>query len=133
MALIIIRGLPGSGKTTFAKSTGLPYFEADQYFSLEGSYNFDPSRLSLAHKWCQGKVRYHLKGGESVAVSNTFTTLKEMRPYMDMVSELKIPVTVIRMTGNFGSIHDVPKASIQRMERRWQDLPGEYMVTPWNI
>lgn len=31
---IVLCGLPGTGKTTWAKSTGLPYFDADEYCGL---------------------------------------------------------------------------------------------------
>ena len=35
MDLILVRGLPGSGKSTFGKSLGCPCFEADMYFINE--------------------------------------------------------------------------------------------------
>lgn len=52
--LIIIQGLPGSGKTTLAKEVSsqfnIPYFEADQYFEdKDGNYNFNPKYLHSAH------------------------------------------------------------------------------------
>ena len=43
--LIIIRGLPGSGKSTFAKSLNCTHFETDMYFTdSEGNYNFMPQK-----------------------------------------------------------------------------------------
>ena len=47
--LILVRGLPGSGKSTEAKKiakTGYYHFEADQYFiTPSGEYKFDKNLL----------------------------------------------------------------------------------------
>lgn len=73
--LYIVRGLPGSGKSTFAKSLGGVNYEADMFFINEnGEYNFDPSKLKDAHNWCRHKAMDSMKSGEPiVVVSNTFT------------------------------------------------------------
>ena len=43
--LYIVRGIPGSGKSTFAKTLGGIHIEADQYFvDGDGNYNFDGSK-----------------------------------------------------------------------------------------
>ncbi len=43
--LILIRGLPGSGKTTFAKELastfGVKHYEADMFFEVDGVYKFN--------------------------------------------------------------------------------------------
>ena len=43
--LFILRGLPGSGKTTLAKSIGAVHFEADMYFMEGNEYKFDVTKL----------------------------------------------------------------------------------------
>jgi tRNA uridine 5-carbamoylmethylation protein Kti12 len=51
--LYIVRGIPGSGKTTFAKSLNCPVFEADMFFvNSQGIYNFDYTKIKDAHAWC---------------------------------------------------------------------------------
>lgn len=124
--LYIIRGLPGSGKSTLAKNLyifGLVdyHFEADMYFiDAEGNYKFDPSKLKDAHAWCQEAVRGQIEGGDSVAVSNTFTQMWEMEPYLDMAKELGVKTSIITVEGNYGSIHNVPEEAITRMRNRWE-------------
>jgi len=49
--LYIVRGIPGSGKSTFAKTLGGNHYEADMYFIGEsGNYNFDPTKIKDAHQ-----------------------------------------------------------------------------------
>lgn len=128
--LYIIRGAPGSGKTTLARKflhMGLvdAYYEADQYMTdAEGNYRFDPSRLKQCHERCQKEVFSELFGGCNVAVSNTFTRLWEMQPYFDAAKELGVTVTVIKCEGNFGNVHGVPEEKVTEMRRRFEDYEG---------
>ena len=137
--LTLIRGLPGSGKSTYAKrlreqvacTNGLfpIIFEADQYFEQsDGSYLFKPSELGYAHEQCQRLTRYTLERGSSAIVANTFTTLHELQPYLDMAHKLNIAVDILTCRGNFQSIHNVPAQSIDRMAQRWQSIPGEVFI-----
>lgn len=130
--LILIRGVPGAGKSTHAKKfveQGYLNYEADMYFvDFNGDYIFDPTKLHRAHSWCQRKTRDALENGISVVVSNTFTTKKEMKEYLDMAEELGIPVRVIKVVGSFQNVHGVPEEALQRMRDRWQDYEGEEVV-----
>ena len=61
--LTLVRGLPGSGKSTFANWIWNEYAicEADKFFyDKEGNYNFDATKLSQAHKWCRAVSYTHL-------------------------------------------------------------------------
>jgi len=58
MKLILVRGVSGSGKTTYAKKLinddpSLSHYEADMFFYTNGSYNFNPFKLKDAHAWCK--------------------------------------------------------------------------------
>lgn len=130
--LFLIRGLPGSGKSTFAKR----YFwmmsrhlEADMYFiKPNGDYVFEPNKIKQAHEWCQQSARIFLTQGYDVIVSNTFTTVNEMKFYLDFAKENNIPVEIARMTKDYGSIHNVPQDVIDRMRSRFEDYEGEIYV-----
>jgi len=126
--LHIVRGLPGSGKTTFAKTLGCAHFEADMYFMRNGAYQFDGSVIRQAHNWCQASVRECVDREMDVVVSNTFTTLKEMQFYLDLGCGFKVDIKVHRCAVIYGSIHDVPEASITKMKNRFQDYKGEIYV-----
>lgn len=121
--LIILRGLPGSGKSTFAEllqvQMGYLHVETDMYFSEIG---FDPRLLSEAHKWCQNYVFSVLKHGGNVVVSNTFTQEWEMDPYISYCKDRGLSYTVIIVENRHGneSIHDVPEATMQKMRNRFE-------------
>lgn len=124
--LLLIRGLPGSGKSTLAKlllSTGAyqSHYEADMYFCTpEGEYNFNPIKLSLAHKWCLEMTTEALKTGKSVVVSNTFSQLWEMAKYIQLAKNNNYDLQVIECQSNYGNIHNVPESVLVQMSKRWE-------------
>lgn len=80
-------GSPGSGKNTMAKTLaaqGYEHFEAYIYFEVGGQYRYDASRIRHAHSWCQTMTRQALPAGKRVVVSNTFTQVREMGPYLSI-------------------------------------------------
>lgn len=124
--LYIIRGVPGSGKTTLANRMyefGMidDFFEADQFMvdSL-GQYKFDAKRLKFCHEKCQRETRSELSKGLNVAVSNTFTRKWEMQPYLDMAKEFDAQVTVIACQGEFENVHGVPVDKVRQMRDRFE-------------
>lgn len=131
--LIILRGLPGSGKSTFANFIWEPniIFEADKYFiNKNGEYKFDASKLGLAHAWCQTAVKQamienHTSNGQlypEIVVSNTSTTEKELKPYLDLAKEFDYNVVSLIIENRHGnsSIHSVPDETLDKMEKRFE-------------
>jgi len=129
LRLIIMRGLPGSGKTTKATSFGLPVFSSDDFSVVAGKYKFDPSKIDDNHKKNQERVAAALSEGKSCVVDNTNSQLWEMRPYAEIAIkysakiEFSYPETPWRWDVTECAAkctHGVPVSVIARMKERWE-------------
>jgi predicted kinase len=129
--MVLVRGVSGSGKSTFSKQlSDFKHFEADMFFMKNGVYQFDGARLGAAHGWCQNSVLESLKGGDKVIVSNTFTTHREIKPYVDMAKLLGVSFMVVKCVGKWQNEHNVPEEVLEKMRGRWQDYEGEVTYEP---
>lgn len=118
--LYIIRGLPGSGKSTLGEKLcpGTSYAADD--FHPSGPFN--PANLPAAHAQCLAVVTDILQHRD-VAVCNTFTRLSEMAPYTRFCSANGHTFSVIHCeTGPWKSIHNVPASTISAMRKRWEPI-----------
>ena len=127
--LYLLRGLPGSSKSTLAKQLGGTHFETDNYFLDDNkNYKFDGSKLREAHQWCQDLVSdamllNHTTGhNDTIVVSNTFTKEWEMKPYIDMAKDWEYRVFSIIVENRHGGVnqHGVPDEKLQQMNDRFE-------------
>jgi len=132
--LYIVRGIPGSGKSTFAKMlVGEDFLvcEADKYFidKETGEYNFDSTKIKEAHKFCQDTVETYMKDSlvndqfyREIAVSNTFTQEWEMRPYFELAKNYGYKVFSVVVENRHGGTnqHGVPEEVLTKMCERFE-------------
>jgi len=121
--ITLYRGLPGSGKSTKAKSSGPDYVEADMFFMRNGRYLYDNKKIKDAHIWCQSIARFNLQQGKDIAVSNTFIALHEIDIYLKIAKAYNAKVQIIECSGNFQNTHNIPQFKLDSMKDRWEELP----------
>lgn len=88
--LIIMRGLPGSGKSSLAEQLGKNglVLSTDDLFMEDGNYNFDPTKLKDYHLKTISNAEQALASGISpIVIDNTNTRLYEMKPYVNLAQQ----------------------------------------------
>ena len=130
--LVLVRGLPGSGKSTFANLVWNNYAicEADKFFyDKEGNYNFDASKLKQAHEWCQNQVETKMQDNQNnpqfypeIVVSNTFTQEWEMDAYYSLAKQYGYQVHSVIVENRHGGVntHGVPEDKLEIMKNRFE-------------
>jgi len=123
--LVLLRGIPGAGKSSVAKmmeSLGALIIAADDFHMINGVYDWKPERVAWAHRMCQLATDKAMACREPViVVHNTFTTEKEMEEYVQFADKYGYTVRTLIVENRHGSknVHNVPDATLDKMERRF--------------
>ncbi len=128
--LVVLRGLPGTGKSTLAhalaREQGFVHLEADTHFVRDGQYRFDPAHVADAHAWCVSQAFTELKTGKRVVIANTHVKLWELAGPLGLAQLLALPARVIECTAEYDNIHTVPAEVIATMRSKWERLPPHF-------
>ncbi|GMF09099.1 unnamed protein product [Phytophthora lilii] len=156
--VVILRGIPGSGKSTLGREIkqicrhrGVAFTacSADFFFETPRGYVFDVKKLGPAHSKCKGDFTRAIHGDvphkqrrshqHIVLVDNTSTQRWEYEPYEEIaqsngsrvyIVEMKCPnaITAFRM-GKRNS-HGVPPDKVVSMFLRWEEDTRAHCFTP---
>lgn len=128
-SLILLRGLPGAGKSTLAtvlsENNTYPIFSVDDYFTDEitGEYLFNFSDNHLAYKQCEELSRDAMKQSiPKVFLHNTFTMDWELEPYFKLAAEFNYALFVVTVENYHTNknTHGVSDEQLQKMAEKYK-------------
>lgn len=124
--LIILRGLPGSGKSTFARLLTLGrnavIIENDQFMYENGLYIWKPSKLKSAVKHTNETLYKAIKSEvEFIVISNVNTRPSDFETYAEMGRKngYKVSTVIVENRGNTKSRHNVDESTLNNMENNF--------------
>ncbi len=129
----IVRGVPGSGKSTFARISSVEGFgdiiSADDFFMKGERYCFDPRLLPQAHAQCLSRFIEYVKNGKNIIVDNVHSQMWEYKNYLLIakmmgyeikVFEIPCPDLDILKMFHSRNIHNVPYHTMEAIWNRWE-------------
>lgn len=153
--LIIMRGVPGSGKSYLAKQLLLTMcpdasvekhvLSTDDFFyNAKNVYKFDKFRLDQAHLWNQNRALQAMQQGISpIFIDNTNVEVHHMYSYVKdgvhngYIIEVLEPNTPWAKKANLlaeKNTHQVPIGTIRRMLEKYQnEITGLYLIRAFNL
>ena len=133
--LHLVRGIPGSGKSSFVRKTfpGILHIENDMFHMHDGKYDWHSEHMKDAISWCAEMVKTALENSMDVVVANTFTKKKFIEFYKKLADEYHAKFNVYRCIGNFKNVHGLTNSTVKNFEDNMEDWPGETIVQPQEI
>lgn len=126
--LVLMRGWPGSGKSTCAKKESVKFkkslvLSTDDYFVCPntGDYIWVSSLIGEAHVWNRKRTEDAMKRGKSpIFIDNTNIRLWEMDGYLKLAKIYGYETFQFPCSGNFENTHGVPREKVEQMKDSYE-------------
>ena len=141
--VIILRGIPGSGKSHISKhcsEKSLAICSADSYFTKAESYDFKKSCLPEAHiQCCDDFLQAIVDGKEFIVIDNTNSMLWEYEVYIYVCELLRIRYHILEIphpnkhviSGYCSrNLHKIDMISIKSFTDHWEPDKRAILIPP---
>lgn len=132
--MFVMRGFPGSGKTTLAEILAYLYpgaviCSADHFFLRNGSFHWNPKRWKDAHLACQKRAEEACQSGKVIIVDNSNIKVWEMQFYLNLANDFSYITVLVEPKTSWRkeldqlaarTVHDVTSEFIRRKMEEYQ-------------
>ena len=126
--LIVLRGLPGSGKSLLAEVLSehgrYPVFSIDDYFTdAEGNYHFRFQDNHKAYQLCEERTEAAMQTSVSkIFVDNVFSLEWEIEPYFKLASVYGYRMHIVTVENRHGgsNVHGVDKTQLDKIAQKFK-------------
>ena len=149
LTMLILRGLPGSGKSSLVGRILKTYPQAevcsaDTYFTqADGSYQYDRDKIKEAHIFSQEKAEALCKDAcNLVIVDNTNVKRWELQPYLNIATRFRYSVVILEPQTPWAkdpeqlalrNSHQVKENVIRKKLKEWQEIRPRYFCWQLNL
>lgn len=142
--MFIMRGIPGSGKTTYvnklrellSSTFSFSVCSADYFFTRNGVYKYEADKLAAAHNACEATANMAAKYNRDVIViDNTNIRIVHMLPYLGIANKYGYNLVVVSTMGECDAVkcharnvHNVPLNKVVNMFTGYEPFPGERYI-----
>jgi predicted kinase len=145
--LVILRGLPGSGKSKLAEILNHKFggcvCSADKFFAMHNEYVFDKSKLDEAHNYCFTKVKSRMESSKHmIIVDNVNSRQNEYAKYISLAHIYNYKIVILEIyckdrneavKFSLRSMHSVPTKDILKMIARWETDDNAVILSPYDF
>ena len=149
LTMLILRGLPGSGKSSLVGRIRKTYPQAevcsaDAYFThADGSYQYDRDKIKEAHIFSQEKAEALCRDAcNLVIVDNTHVKRWELQPYLNIATKFRYSVVILEPQTPWAkdpeqlamrNSHNVKANVIRKKLKEWQEIRPRYFCWQLNL
>lgn len=125
--LYIVRGIPGSGKSTLIKKITKNIVELDDYYNEKyGYYKFSYDEVPQSHKYALNKIeKMMIDKLDEIAVIDSFIKNKDFDQYKKLAIKYNYTPIEIIVHSDFKDIHNVPIKRLEEMCNEFEFIPNK--------
>lgn len=122
--MVLVRGLPGSGKSTYSHvnfvSQGFKHLETDMFFIKNGVFKYEPGKYAQAVEWCQRRTIEAVSERLNIVISNHFLRHWELGFYLQLAEKNNYDVVVHTCYTQYAAKATYPQRLIDTMQTMFE-------------
>lgn len=131
-SVIIIRGVPGSGKSTYAKMIKTDddiILDINDRHVVNGVYNYGSRSMKDAIAEQFALFNKHLANNDNIILVGSFTKPFHMSEYLYVLAGKGVEVFIVDLLDSYQNIHGVPDELVDKMKSNFEKVNDSILNT----